>query len=79
MSLAGAAYVFTHRAGVWTQQAYVKAGQPETLDQLGISLALSADSATLAIGAPGEDSQATGVAGDRNNNAATDSGAVWLY
>jgi hypothetical protein len=79
MSLAGAAYVFTHRAGVWTQQAYVKAGTPETFDQLGISLALSADSATLAIGAPGEDSQATGVAGDRSNNAATDSGAVWLY
>jgi trimeric autotransporter adhesin len=79
MSLAGAAYVFTNRAGVWTQQAYVKAGTSETFDQFGISLALSGDGATLAIGAPGEDSQATGVAGDRNNNAATDAGAVWLY
>ena len=40
-------------------------------------MALSGD--TLAVGANGEDSNATGVNGNEANNSATDSGAVYLF
>ena len=78
-ALAGAAYVFTRNAGVWAQQAYIKAPNSETFDQFGLFVALSADGATLAVGSAGEDSQATGIGGDRVSNAAADAGAVYLY
>jgi len=45
----------------------------------GVSLALSADGSTLAVGASAEGSNATGVNGDQSNNAASYSGAVCLY
>jgi trimeric autotransporter adhesin len=74
----GAVYVFT-RAGVqWSQQAYVKASNTDVFDFFGSSLALSADGHTLAVGATGEDSAATGVGGPHNNNA-QDSGAVYVF
>jgi len=71
----GAAYVFTRTGGVWTQQAYVKASNAS--GQFGSSVALAGD--TLAVGAPFEDSNATGVDGDQNNNNATSSGAVYVF
>jgi len=71
----GAAYVFTRTGGVWTQQAYVKASNAS--GQFGTSVALAGD--TLAVGAPFEDSNATGVDGDQNNNNATSSGAVYVF
>ena len=45
---AGAAYIFTRTAGVWSQQAYVKASNSEAEDIFGVSVALSGD--TLAVG-----------------------------
>lgn len=76
----GAAYVFAHNpAGAWAQQAYVKAPNSETLDELGSSVALSGDGFTLAVGALVEASAATGIGGDRNDNGASESGAVYLY
>ncbi len=76
---AGAVYVFTRNAAVWTQQAYIKAPNPETSDQFGIELALSGDGGTLAIGAPVESSSVTGIGGSQSNNLAAVSGAVYLY
>jgi len=75
----GAVYVFTRSAGVWVQQAYVKASNTDTDDAFGTAVALSADGNTLAVGAHPEDSNATGIGGDQFNNDASGSGAVYLY
>ncbi len=75
----GAVYVFQRRNATWRQQAYVKASNTGRHDQFGSSVALSADGATLAVGAPGEASSATGVAGDQSNDDAAESGAVYVF
>ncbi len=74
----GAAYVF-RRAGAWSQEAVVKTTNAEAGDAAGAALALSADGATLAVGAPWEDSDATGVDGNQGSDAARDSGAVFVF
>lgn len=73
----GAVYVFVRAAGVWSQQAYLKASNTDATDQFGLSLALVGD--TLAVGAPYEDGGASGVDGDDNNNQTFDSGAVYVF
>lgn len=73
----GAAYVFIRSAGVWTQQAYVKASNTSSSDFFGYSLALDAD--TLAVGAIEESSDAIGVGGDQNNDLRQNSGAVYVF
>jgi hypothetical protein len=75
----GAVYVFTRSNGVWSQQAYVKAANADPGDEFGTRVALSADGDTLAVGAPREDSSATGVDGDATDDSATDSGAVYVF
>jgi len=77
--LAGAAYVFARSGTTWRQLAYVKASNTGTKDRFGDSVALSADGQALAVGAPLEDSGATGIDGDGTDNSATDSGAAYLY
>ncbi len=74
----GAAYVFRFDGTDWKQQAYVKASNSGWNDVFGFAVALSADGNTLAVAA-GEDSNATGINGDQNNNLALRSGAVYLY
>ena len=73
----GAVYVFTRTAGVWSQQAYVKASNTEAEDFFGVSVALSGG--TLAVGALNESSAATGINGNQVNNGASQSGAVYVY
>jgi trimeric autotransporter adhesin len=76
----GAVYVFARSGGTWAQQAYVKSSNPDAIDQFGYALSLSADGNTLAVGAPGEDSSATGVGPVGAPDAlAANSGAVYLY
>jgi hypothetical protein len=75
----GAVYVFTRSAGTWSQQAYVKASNTGQFDNFGGSVALSADGNILAVGAQGEDGNATGIGGNQANNSADASGAVYLY
>ena len=76
---AGAVYVFTRANGTWAQEAYVKASNTGRVDRFGDSVALSASGNTLAVGASAEDSNATGVDGDQNNEFAQESGAVYVY
>jgi hypothetical protein len=76
---AGAVYVYTRSGLTWSQQAYVKASNPDALDLFGGSVALSTDGSTLAVGAWGEDSVATGIGGKQLNNAAGNAGAVYVY
>jgi hypothetical protein len=53
-AFAGAAYVFVRNGTTWTQQAYLKAPKPKSLDSFGISVAISGN--TVVVGAFGEDS-----------------------
>ncbi|MGB5081357.1 MAG: integrin [Burkholderiales bacterium] len=76
---AGAVYVFTRIAGAWSQQAYVKASNAQAGDRFGISLALSADGNTLAVGAPNEDSSSTGVGSTPNELASPAAGAAYVF
>ena len=73
----GAVYVFTRTAGVWSQQAYLKASNTGSDDNFGYSVALAGD--TLVVGAPGEGSNATGVNGNQADNSAQRAGAVYVF
>ena len=75
----GAGYVLARSDTTWSQQAYVKASNPDMFDQLGFCVALSADGSTLAMGAPYEDSAATGIGGDHADDSALDAGAVFVF
>lgn len=76
---AGAVYVFARREAAWSQQAYVKAAGPSAGDHFGSCVALSGDGSTLAVGAPDEDSAATGIGGDQTDDSARDAGAVYVF
>ena len=75
--LAGAAYVFVRNAGVWTQQAYLKASNTEASDLFGSAVAVSGD--TIVVGANRESSGSTGVNGSGTNNSAPLSGAAYVF
>jgi hypothetical protein len=89
----GAAYVFVRDGGNWTQQAYLKAsnpGGPDALtgqgDGFGGGEALPSRGVaiwgdTIAIGAGGEDSSASGIDGDQSNDIdqRVDTGAVYVF
>jgi hypothetical protein len=75
----GAAYVFVRSGSTWAQQAYIKASNTDANDLFGISLSLSGDGDTLAVGAIGEGSAATGVNGDETDNSLPYSGAVYTF
>ncbi len=76
----GAAYVFRFTtSNTWIQQAFLKASNPNSGDTFGEDLGISGDGNTLAVGTPGEDSNAMGINGAQNNNSATASGAVYLF
>ena len=76
---AGAAYVFTRSGTTWTQQAYIKASNAGQGDAFGNSVSLSSDGNTLAVGAPNEGSNATGVNGNGADNSATGAGAAYVF
>jgi FG-GAP repeat len=84
----GAVYVFTRRGGTWSQQAYVKAsntgeaGTADTFgdgDQFGVSLSLSDDGNTMAVGALTEDGASPGINGNQADNSANSAGAVYVF
>ncbi len=76
---AGAAYVFARANKAWSQQTYLKASNTGAGDGFGISVGLSADGDTLAVGAYREASAATGVGGDQTDDAAANAGAVYVF
>jgi hypothetical protein len=77
---AGAAYVFVRDGqDQWSQKAYVKASNTDEVDHFGISVGLSGDGNTLAVGAVSEDSNAVGIGGDQADNSMSGAGAVYLY
>ncbi len=76
---AGAVYVFNRVGNAWSQEAYIKASNTNGGDGFGNKLSLSGNGQYLAVGAEGEDSNATGVNGNQNNNSFNDSGAVYIF
>lgn len=77
----GAVYVFRRESPIapWVQRAYVKAPNADSGDRLGTALAMSSDGATLVAIAVGEDSNATGIGGNQNDNTALSAGAAYVY
>lgn len=76
---AGAVWVFTRASSVWSQQAYVKASNPDANDEFGNAISLSEDGDVLVVGAPFEGSSATGIDGNPNDNSAQRAGAVYIF
>ena len=73
----GAVYVFRRAGTAWEQAAYIKASNTAKDDSFGRGVALSGD--TLAVTAILEDSAATGVNSNQDDNNAMDSGAVYVF
>lgn len=75
----GAVYVFvrSNSNATWSQQAYIKADNPDANDWFGASLALSGD--TLAVGAFFEDGMGTGVSLRGGGDGAVGSGAAYVF
>jgi len=82
LNKAGAAYVFKRTSGVWTQQAYLKANNTGAEDVFGTSVAVYSGPTgleTVVVGAPGEASNATIPGGNGANNSAPGAGAVYVF
>ncbi|WP_170136181.1 FG-GAP repeat protein [Nannocystis exedens] len=75
----GAVYMFALEGGAWSQQAYIKASNPNGPDLFGFSVALAHDGDTLVVGAPAEASAAAGVDGDQWSDEAYAAGAVYVF
>jgi hypothetical protein len=75
----GAIYIYRKANSGWLESAYVKASNPEGLDEFGHRVALSQDGRHLAVSARHESSNAPGINGDETNNDATKSGAGYVF
>lgn len=76
----GAVHVYTSDLdGEWSKRAYLKAPNPDVDDWFGRSVGLSDDGGVIVVGAPYEDSAATGSAGDQGDDSVANAGAVYLF
>ena len=73
----GAAYVFARSGTNWSQQAYLKASNPDADDLFGASVAVDGD--TVVVGALGESSKARRINGDQTDNSARNAGAAYVF
>jgi hypothetical protein len=73
----GAAYIFERTESVWHQQTYLKASNIGRDDEFGTAVAINGD--ILVVGSPNEDSDATEINGDENNDFSRDSGAAYVF
>jgi hypothetical protein len=73
LTWSGAAYVFVRDGTTWTQQAYLKASNPDAYDAFGASVAVSGD--TVCVGAFGEAS----TNGDPENDGGYQRGAAYAF
>ena len=75
----GAVYVFGRTGDTWSEQAFIKAPNADPMDLFGKSLALSANGQTMVVGAYFEDSAATTINGDLQDDSATEAGAAYVF
>ncbi len=76
---AGAAYIWVRSGNTWTEQAFIKASNPNLEDWFAARLALSSDGSRLLVGAPMEDSVARGLNGRQDDTSAVESGAAYFF
>ena len=74
---AGAAYVFERVAGVWSQEAYLKASNTVETGFFGDSIAMLGD--RILVGSPGEHSLTSGIDGNPERRGIFSSGAAYLF
>jgi trimeric autotransporter adhesin len=75
----GAVFVFTQQGVGWSLESFIKSSNPDAGDLFGMSVSLSRDGTLLAVGAPYEDSSASGLNGDQGDNMLENTGAVYLF
>ena len=75
----GAVYVFARTPGGWSQQGFIKASNTGLNDQFASAVAISEDGNTLAVSAVFEDSGATGINGNQDDNSVNQAGAVYVF
>ncbi|MBI3048955.1 MAG: integrin [Acidobacteria bacterium] len=68
----GAVYVFRRKGATWSKEAYLKTWNAEGGDSWGVSVGLSEDGTTLAVGSIDEDCLCTGVVHAPSDAGATD-------
>ncbi|MDQ3335488.1 MAG: cadherin-like beta sandwich domain-containing protein [Myxococcota bacterium] len=73
----GAVYVYLRTGTTWALQQTIYAPNQDAGDNFGAAVALEDD--TLVVGAPLEDSNASGVGGDGTNNGLDESGAAYVF
>lgn len=78
-NLGGNVLSYTHGGAGWVQGRNFHLSAPEQDDYFGLSLSLSNDGKSLAIGAPGEDGAIGGIDGDERNDKAENSGAAYVW
>ncbi len=74
---AGAAYVFVREGTTWSQQAYLKASNPNAWYYFGISVAI--DGETVVVGSNAEWGGSAGVNGNQSNQTVGGSGAAYVF
>jgi hypothetical protein len=72
----GAAYLFERQSGAWVYQDFLKAGNADSGDLFGSSVAVSGG--YVAVGAPAEKGSTQQINGPDDNNASF-AGAVYVY
>jgi uncharacterized repeat protein (TIGR02543 family) len=69
--------VFVRIGTVWAAQGYLTSPVFQIGDKFGAAVAVAGD--TVVVGAPDEDSSATGINGDQLDDSASSSGAVYVF
>ena len=75
----GTVYVFVRDGDGWAEQAKIKASNAGGNDRFGAVVSLSEDGLTLAVGAENEDSAATEIDGNQEDNTQPDAGAAYIF
>ncbi|MDH5694473.1 MAG: FG-GAP repeat protein, partial [Gammaproteobacteria bacterium] len=81
---AGAVYVYRRTGNSWSQQAYLKGSNTDSLDFFGDAVSISYDGNTIAVGTFSEDSKFFGVDNlnthpDQEDNSLDYSGAAYVF
>jgi hypothetical protein len=75
----GAVYIFVRQGNSWTQQAYIKASNPQQSANFGLNVALNANGNTLAVSAYMESSASKGVNSNQDDESLPQAGAVYVF
>ncbi len=76
---AGAVQLYHLQGGQWREGALLIASNADSGDSFGSSLSLSSDGNVLVVGAPNEQSTASGIGGDQSDNSSYGEGAAYVF